>query len=137
MSALFEPDAVEDPERTAAALAHLEKTSSPLYGGTGTEGKRAWVVEVVEAWQIGYWVLAETEEEAIALAETNPVHRVRQQTQRAAFEITDVHLLGAGGPGEGVWPPYMSAQRTEHYGVSTDPERDYPLPHDPRRGEFA
>lgn len=135
--ALFGAEEVDDSERTQAALVHLEKTSSPLYGGTGLDGKRAYVVEVVEAWRIGYWVLAESPEHAVELAERHPVQRVRQRTQRVAFEVVDTHLLGQGTPGEGVWPPYMPTRRTDHYGASSDPERDHPVPHDPKRGEFA
>jgi hypothetical protein len=125
MSALFEPGALADPERTAAAIAHLQKTAVPP-----AEGKQAYVVEVVEAWRIGYWVLAADAEEARQLAEGHPVHRVRQRAQRVAYEVIETALLGD-------WPGYMSPRRTEHYGQSSDPERDHPVPHDPRRGEFA
>ncbi len=135
MSALFEPGEVDDPAATAQKVVHLEKTAGPLYGGTGVEGKRAYVVEVVEAWRIAYWVLAEDEQQALELAERNPVHRVRQRAQRAAYEVLDVHLLGEGTRLEGVWPPYMPVRRTDHYGVSSDPERDHPVPHTPEKGE--
>ncbi len=135
MSALFEPGEVDDPAATARKVVHLEKTAGPLYGGTGVEGKQAYVVEVVEAWRIAYWVLADDAEHARYLAEHRPVPRVRQRAQRAAYEVLGVHLLGAGTPGEGVWPPYMPVHRTEHHGVSSDPERDHPVPHDPAKGE--
>lgn len=126
-----------DPELPAAAAAHLEKTAGPVYGGTGTEGKRAYVVEVVEAWRLAYWVLAEDEDHARELAQNNPVHRVRQRAQRAAYEVLSTELLGAGGDREGQWPLYMAPRRTEHHGQSKDPERDYLIPADPAKGETA
>ncbi len=141
MSALFDRADLggigADPERVAAAAAHLVTMADPAHGGSGVEGKQAYVVEVVEAWRIAYWVLADDPAHAVYLAEQRPVQRVRQRAQRAAFEVISTELLGEGGPREGVWPPYMPVRRTEHYGVSTDPELDHPVPHDPKRGEFA
>jgi hypothetical protein len=63
--------------------------------------QRYYRVELVETWQVGFWVKAASPEEAADIAEHQPARRYRHCTQRTAAQLGAVEEMTGYRPGQG------------------------------------
>lgn len=89
--------------------------------------KRAYRVQVVEAWTLEYWVMATDPDDAVTVASHYPGRRFRHMTQREAFEVTGVQLFAEGTDREGEMPAWVPT-RPDWNMVIDDERKDHPVP---------